>query len=122
MKESIRPGLDEFLGEAHLGRACAKALDLEPFPLESREGLGAAVEWTDEVELGVAHLAGEGFERDYILVHLVGFLIEAELAADLARTGDDHEWAALRAAGHARRITEPPDWLGADAPRSPGRK
>lgn len=108
MKESIQLGLDELPGEVRLGRACARALDLEPFPIESEEGLGAAVEWTDEVELGVAHLTGEGSKRDYILAHLVGFLVETELAADLARAGDDHKWAALRAAGHARRIAEPP--------------
>lgn len=115
-------GLDEFLGEARLGRACAKALDLEPFPIESEDGLGAEVEWVDGLELELARMAGEGTERGYLLAHIVGFLVETELAADLARVGDDHEWAALRAAGHARRITEPPDWLGADAPRSPGRK
>ena len=108
MKESIQLGLDELLSEVRLGRACARALALEPFPLESREGLGAAVEWTDEVELGVVHLAGEGSKRDYILAHLVGFLVETELAADLARAGDDHKWAVLRAAGHARRNAEPP--------------
>ena len=122
MKEGTAIGLGELLGEARLGRACARALALEPFPLEGDDDPGAEVEWADEVELGIAHLAGEGSERDYMLAHLVGFLIEAELAADLARAGDDHERAALRAAGHARRIAEPPDWLGADAPRSPGRK
>ena len=115
-------GLDEFLGEARLSRASAKALDLEPFPIESEDGLGAEVEWADGLELELARMAGEGTERDYLLAHIVGFLAEAELAADLARAGHDHKWAALRAAGHARRITEPPDWLGADAPRSHGRK
>lgn len=115
-------GLDGLPGEVRLGRACARALDLEPFPLKSEDGLGAEVEWADGLELELARLAGEGTERDYLLAYLVGFLAEAELAADLARVGDDHKWAALRAAGHARRITEPPDWFGADAPRSPSRK
>ena len=115
-------GLDGLPGEARLGRACARALDLEPFPIESEDGLGAEGEWAEGLELELARMAGEGTERDYLLAHIVGFLVETELAADLARVGDDHKWAALRAAGHARRITEPPDWLGADAPRSPGRK
>lgn len=115
-------GLDGLPGEVRLGRACARALDLEPFPIESEDGLGAEVEWADGLELELARMAGEGTERDYLLAHIVGFLAEAELAADLARVGDDHKWAALRAAGHVRRITEPPDWFGADAPCSPGRK
>lgn len=108
MKESIQLGLDELLSEVRLGRACARALALEPFPLESEDGLGAEVEWADGLELELARMAGEGTERDYLLAHLVGFLVETELAADLARAGDDHKWAALRAAGHARRIVEPP--------------
>lgn len=101
-------GLDGLLGEVRLGRACASALDLEPFPIESEDGLGAEVEWADGLELEFARMAGEGTERDYLLAHLVGFLVEAELAADLARVGDDHKWAALRAAGHASRVVEPP--------------
>ena len=115
-------GLDGLPGEVRLGRACARALDLSPFPLEGGGGLAAEVEWADELELKLAHLAGEGTERDYMLAHIVGFLTEAELAAGLARAGDDHKWALSRAAGHVRRITEPPDWFGADAPRSPSRK
>ena len=101
-------GLDGLLGGVRLGRACARALDLEPFPIESEDGLGAEVEWADGLELELARMAGEGTERDYLLAHLVGFLVEAELAADLARAGDDHKWASLRAAGNASRVVEPP--------------
>lgn len=115
MKESIQLGLDELLGEVRLGRACARTLDLSPFPLEDADDLAAEVEWADGLELELARLAGEGTERDYLLAHLVGFLAEAELAADLARAGDDHKWAALRAAGHARRIVEPSHRLRASS-------
>lgn len=113
---------DEILGESRLGRACARALGVEPFRLEGGDDLAAEVEWVDGLELELACMAGEGTKRDYLLAHLVGLLAEAELAIDLARAGDDHKWATLRAAGHARRITEPPDWFGADAPRPPSRK
>ena len=113
---------DEILNESRLGCACARALGVEPFRLEGGDDLAAEVEWVDGLELELARMAGEGTERDYLLAHLVGLLAEAELAAGLARAGDDHKWAALRAAGHVRRITEPPDWFGADAPRSPSRK
>lgn len=99
---------DEIPNESRLGCACARALGVEPFRLEGGDDLAAEVEWADGLELELARMAGEGTERDYLLAHLVGFLVETELAADLARAGDDHKWAALRAAGHARRIVEPP--------------
>lgn len=113
---------DEILNESRLGRACARALGVEPFRLEGGDDLAAEVEWVDGLELELARMAGEGTERDYLLAHLVGLLAEAELAADLARAGDDHKWATLRAAGHARRIVELPRRIGAGVPRSPRRK
>ena len=113
---------DEILGESRLGRACARALGVEPFRLEGGDDLAAEVEWVDGLELELACMAGEGTKRDYLLAHLVGLLAEAELAADLARAGDDHKWATLRAAGHARRIVELPHRIGAGVPRSPRRK
>lgn len=94
-------GLDGFPGEVRLGRACARALALEPFPLKSGDDPGAEVEWADELELKLAHLAGEGTERDYMLAHIVGFLTEAELAPGLARAGDDHKWALSRRGSRA---------------------
>lgn len=111
---------DEILDESRLGCACARALGVEPFRLEGGDDLAAEVEWVDGLEL--ACLAGEGTERDYLLAHLVGLLAEAELAIDLARAGDDHKWATLRAAGHARRIVELPHRIGAGVPRSPRQK
>ena len=113
---------DEILNESRLGCACARALGVEPFRLEGGDDLAAEVEWVDGLELELARMAGEGTEREYLLAHLVGLLAEAELAADLARAGDDHKWAILRAAGHARRIVELPRRIGAGVPRSPRRK
>lgn len=110
---------DEILGESRLGCACARALGVEPFRLEGGDDLATEVEWVDGLELELARLAGEGAERDYLLARLVGLLAEAELAIDLARAGNDYEWATLRAASHARRIAEPPDWLGAGTSRAP---
>lgn len=65
---------------------------------------------------------GRGHKEGLLARHLVGLLAEAELAIDLARAGDDHKWATLRAAGHARRIVELPRRIGAGVPRSPRRK
>ena len=116
-----RNEIADLLGEAHLGRSCARALGIEPFPIRDGDGLGAEVEWCDELELELAKLAGEGTERDYTLAHLVGFLAEAELAVDLARAGEGNRWALMRAAGHARRAASPLPEIGLEETRAPRR-
>lgn len=96
--------ITEFIRGQRLGHELCSLGGIDPFLLVEDDGVGAALEWAEEVDTEAARIAhSEHPAETRALAALAGYLVNVELAAELdgQGLGDLAEEALGRAASHA---------------------